>query len=432
MKEMEKGYPYDTGDEGSHWSLKRPWDMVEYAQPDPVAPWQDQGKRHCLPDSFGDDNTQTHMQMQMPSDTPLDTAWALPNAVLEPTTLVKPSVNLLSLSESRGPLWSNDGSGASPVNLQAPINQWTDRSLQPAAFPTPSSSAFNTHEELWTSQQLSEILGMSSEWRETESMVYARSDMRDDLMHYPEDSQMSLTNLDLLQLDFLAVPKPTRLWNQPNKVGNDMALTGVGFSGVETSHFPTRTSFWREPDQLSTRTPHLQLRSPGVGLLNSCEPNVPLNQDSVLHWNVFHDTTIQIEDQGTESKTSEGRFVQSQRLDSFGGSSIPPSMNNESSQTLYEYNQNAAASDNGTARLVHDSEYPSRLENVQSVQFETDTLQNGFAEDCSSFQAPIAQNHGTLHNALFDRGEETNIVEYDTCFGTVSLSNGKPTTYECS
>jgi hypothetical protein len=428
MKEMEKGYPYDTGDGGSHWSLKRPWDMVEYAQPGLVAPWQDQGKRHCLPDSVGDDNTQMHMQMQMPSDTRLDTASALPNAVLEPATLVKPSVNLLSLSESRGPLWSNDDSGAFPVNLQAPINQWTDRSLQPAAFPTPSSSAFNTHEELWTSQQSSEILGISSECLETESMVYARSYMRDDLMHYPEDSQMSLTNLDLFQLDFLAVSKPTHHWNQPNEVGNDMALTGVGFSDVETLHFPTRTSFWREPDQLSTRTPHLQLCPPGVELLNSCEPNIPPNQDSVLHWNVFHDTTIQIEDQSTESKTSEGRFVQSQRLDSFGGGSTPPSINNESSQTLYEYNRNAAASDNGTARLVHDSEYPSRLENVQSVQLETDTLQNGFAEDCSSFQTPIAQNHGTLDSIFFDQDKKTTNVEYDTCFGTVSLSNGESTT----
>jgi hypothetical protein len=428
MKGMEKGYPYDTGDGGSHWSIKRPWDMVEYAQPGPVAPWRDQGKRQCLPDSFGDNNTQTHMQMQMPSDTPLDTASALPNAVLEPALFVKPSLNPLGLFESRGPLWSNDGSEVSPVNLQAPINQWTDRSLQPAAFPTPSSGAFNTHEEWWTSQQSSEILGISSECLEPNSMVYARSYMRDDLMHYPEDSKMYLTNLDLPQLDFLAVSNPTHLPNQPNELGNDMALTGVEFSGVKPSHFPTRPSFWRQPGQLSTRTPCLQLCPPEVELLNSCEPNVLLDQDSVLHWNVFHGNATQIEDQSTESKTSEAPFVQSQRLDSFGVDSTPPLMNNKSIQTSYEYNQNPAASDDGIARFVQDFKHPSRLENVLSAQFETDMLQNGFAEDCSSFQTPVARNHGTPDSTSFDRGKETNNVEYDTCFGTVSLSDGKSTT----
>jgi hypothetical protein len=355
----------------------------------------------------------------------------LSNAVLEPATFVKPSLNPLGLFESQGPLWSNDGSGVSPVNLQTPINQCTDRSLQPAAFPTPSSGAFNTHEELWTSQQSSEILGMFSECLETESMVYARSYMRDDLMHYPEDSKMYLTNLDLPQLDFLAVSKPTHLPNQLNELGNDMALTGVEFSGVKPSHFPTRPSFWRQSDQLSTRTPCLQLCPPEVELLNSCEPNVLWNQDSIQHWNVFHDTTtIQIEDQSTESKTFEARFVQSQqRLDSFGGDSTPPPMNNKSSRSSYECNQNAAVSDDGTTRLVHDSKYPS---NALSAQFETDTLQNGFAKDCSSFQTTVAQNHGTLDNTLDDRGEETNNPEYDTCFGTVSLLNGKSTTQECS
>jgi len=406
MKEMEKGYPYDTGEGGSHWSLKRPWDLVESAQPGPVAPWQDQWKRHCHPGSFGNDNTQTHMQMQIPSDTPLDTASALPNAVLKQPTFLKPSTNLLSLSESRGPPWSNDGYGASPVNLQASTNQWTDQSLQSAAFPTPSSGAFSTHEELWTSQYSSEILGTSSEWLETESMLYARSHMRDDLMDGPEDSQMSLTNLDLPQLDSLGLSKPTGLWNEPNEPCNDMVLTGVGFSGVKSS----------------------QLCHPGVELLNLCEPNVLSNQDSLLHRNVFHDTTIQIVDQSTESKTFEACFVQSQRLDSFGGDSTPSSMNDKSSQTSHKYNQNAAASDNGTVRLVHDSKYPSSLENLLSTQFENDILQNEAVEDCSSFQTPVAQNHGTLGNTLNNRGEETNNVEYDTCFGAVSLSNGKSTT----
>jgi hypothetical protein len=106
-------------------------------------------------------------------------------------------------------------------------------------------------------------------------------------------------------------------------------------------------------------------------------------------------------------------------------------MNNKSSQTSYEYNQNAAVSDNGTERLVHDSKYHS-VENILSAQFETDGLQNGFVGDCSSFQTPVetpvAQNHGTLENTLFDEGEETNNVEYDTCFGTVSQLNGKSTT----
>jgi hypothetical protein len=103
-------------------------------------------------------------------------------------------------------------------------------------------------------------------------------------------------------------------------------------------------------------------------------------------------------------------------------------MHNKSSQTSYEYNQNDVASDNGTARLVHDSNHPSRLENVPSAHFEINTLQNGFAEDYSSFQTPVAQNQGTLDNTLFDQGEETKNVEYDTCFGTVSPSNGNSAT----
>lgn len=407
--------------------------MVEYTQPGAAAQWQDQEKRHCHPGSLGNDNTQTHMQMQMPLDLPPDMASLLPNAELEPAALVAPSMNLFRLPETRGPLGRNDGSGASPVNLQASINSWANCSLQPAAFPAPLSGTSNTPEDLWSSQQSSEILDMSLECLETESMVYARNHVRDDLAHYPEGSEMSLTNLNLPTFDFLGASKLIGLWNQPSELVSDMPLTSVGFPGVGSPYFLTGSGFWRLPDQLHTQTPQLQLCPPGVELFNWRDlpkSNVPLNQDSVLHGNLLHDTTIQIEDHSTESKTSGADFVQSQQLDSFEGNPTPSSMNGKCSRRSYEYSQNAAALDNATARLLHDSKYPSHPESGLSTQFENDTLYNGLAEDCSPFRTQVPQNHGTLDNTVSDQCEETGDVEYDTCFGTVSLPNSNSITQE--
>ena len=130
-----EGLPVWQGDGGSHWSSKRPWNMVESSQPVPASQWQDQGKRQCHPGSLGNTNTQTYIQMQMSSDMLPDMASLLPNAELEPAAFVEPSMNLFSLHETRGPLGSNNGFGDSPVNLEASINSWANCSLQPAVFP---------------------------------------------------------------------------------------------------------------------------------------------------------------------------------------------------------------------------------------------------------------------------------------------------------
>jgi hypothetical protein len=381
-----EGLPVWQGDGGSHWSSKKPWNMVEYSQPGPASQWQDQGKRQCYPGSLGNANTQTYIQMQMPSDMQLDMASLLPNAELEPAAFVEPSMSLFSLHETRGPLGSNNDFGDSPVNLEASINSWANCSLQPAVFPTTLSGTLNT----------------------------------------PEDSEISLANLNLPTSDFLGASKPISLWHQPGEFVNDMALTSVGFSGVGSSHFSTGSSFWRRPNQLHTQAPQLQFCPPGVALFNSRglpKSSVHLNQDSVLHTHLLHD----IEDHSTEGKMSEVRFVQSQRLDSFEGNSTPSSMNDKFCQTSYEYNQNASASDTATAQLLHDSKYPSYPDSVLSTQFENDTLHNVLAEHCSSFRIQIPQNHGKLDNTPSDKYEETDDIGYDTCFGTVSLLNGNST-----
>jgi hypothetical protein len=46
-------------------------------------------------------------------------------------------------------------------------------------------------------------------------------------------------------------------------------------------------------------------------------------------------------------------------------------------------------------------------------------LENGLAEDCSSFQPQVVQNKEILDNSLSERSEEINEVAYDTCFGMV-------------
>ena len=333
-------------------------------------------------------------------------------------------MNLFSLPETRDLLWSNNGSGTFPVNLLASIDSWGNCSIEPAAFPAPSFGAFNDSEGLWTSQQSSEIPEMSSDCLETESMVYARSCMRDDLLYYPEDAQTTQTDLDLSALDFPRVSKPIGLWNQPSELNNDMSLTSGRFSGVRSSYLPTGTGFWMHPDQPLTRTPPLQLCPTGVDLLNSCDiprPNIFLNQDIQLHGDLLHGTTIQAEDHIAESKASENRFVQSQPLDSFRDDSTPSPMSGKCSET---------ASDNATTPLVHNSKHPSRLESVLSAQFENDTLQNGLAQDYSSLQTHVAPNQEILDNSLSECGEETNDVKYDTCFGIVSLLNSNSTTQE--
>src|ERR1700734_3367712 len=114
---MGREYPFAGRDEQHPWSLKRPWEMVGHSQSGPTGQWQDkqhQGKRLCLPGSFGN----TNIQMQMTSAMPL-----LPsNVTSEPPGFVESSITFSGLDEISGLLWSNDGSGASPLNLQLSPN----------------------------------------------------------------------------------------------------------------------------------------------------------------------------------------------------------------------------------------------------------------------------------------------------------------------
>src|SRR5271168_1314030 len=142
---MEKEYPYAECNGQRPWSLKRPWEMVDYSQFGPTGQWQDkqhQGKRLCLPGSFGNIN----IQMQMTS-----TMLPLPsNIASEPPGFVESSINFSGLHEISGLPWSNDGSGASPLNLQLSPDSWADCFLQPAAYFPASSSTVNSSNELWT------------------------------------------------------------------------------------------------------------------------------------------------------------------------------------------------------------------------------------------------------------------------------------------
>jgi len=145
MGEMEKEYPYAGYDGQNPRSLKRPWEMVDYSHSGLTGHWQDkrhQGERLCHPGSFGD----TEIQMQMTSTIP-----HLPsNAASEPPGFMESSQKFSGLCEAPSLHWSNNGSGASPLNLQLSPDSWGECSLQPAApFPA-SSGTVNRTKELWT------------------------------------------------------------------------------------------------------------------------------------------------------------------------------------------------------------------------------------------------------------------------------------------
>jgi hypothetical protein len=389
--------------------------MVDYSQSGPVGQWQDkrhQGKRLCLPDSFGD----TNIQMQMTSTVP-----PLPIAASEPVGFVESSMNFSGLPETSGLLWSNDGSGASPLNLQLSPNSWGDCFLQPAAFFPASSGIVNSSKDLQTFAGSPETLGLLTDCLQTDSMSYPGRSMSDDPMHYPEDPQTSLTPLDLPAINFLEVPTPSIPWNQHSKFGNEMPLMPFSLSGIAPLTSPTGTSSWSQPSQLGAQIPWLQLYPTGVDSFDSFDipkEKVLKNQDCPLNSNMLQDATIRMDDCSTESETSRAHLLQAQKLDSLDGNFTPSSISDKCGQTSYECSQNGVL-ENMTTTLVDDSKYPSRAESLLSTQFENDTLENGLAEDYSSFQPQIARNQEALDDAQSERSEEINEVGYDTCFGMV-------------
>jgi hypothetical protein len=410
---MENEYPYAGCDGQYPWSSKRPWDMIDYSQPGPAGQWQDQGKRICLAGSFGSPD----IQMEMISDTdPL-----LSNAALEPPGFMESSVNFSGLPGISDLPWSNDGSGASPMNLQLLPDLWGDRFLLPASYFPPSSGTVDT-KEMWTTVGSSNALERFTGSLGTVSMPYPGRSTSDNLVHYPEDSRISLTHLDHPAIDYLGLPNAGGGWNQHIKHGNGMPLMPVELPSMATLHIPTGAGIWSQPNQLNAQTPLLQLCHTRVDSLDSIDiPKATiLNQDSPLNSNLIHDTTIPMDGRSTESETSKAPLFQLQQIDSMRWNSTPLPISDNCSQTSYDCSQNRV-SENVTTTLVDDSKYPSRAESLQSIQFEKSALERGLAEDCSSFQSQVAQNQETLNNALPEQSEETNEVEYDTCFGMVRL-----------
>jgi hypothetical protein len=391
--------------------------MVDYSQSGPAGQWQDkrhQGKRLCLPDSFGDSNIQMRMASTIP---PLPSI-----AASEPPGFVESSMNFSGLPETSSLLWSNDGSGGSPLNLQLSPNSWGDCFLQPAAFFPASSGTVNSSKDLQTFAGSPETPGLLlTDCLQTDSMSYPGESMNDDPMLYPEDPQTSLTPLDLPSINFWGVPTPSIPWNQHRELGNEVPLMPFSLSGIAPLTSPTGTSSWSQPSQLGAQIPWLQLCPTGVDSFDSFDipkEKVLRNQDCPLNGNTLQDATIRMDDCSTESETSRALLLQTQKLDSLDGNFTPSSISDKCGQTSYECNQNGVP-ENMTMTLVDDSKYPSRAESLLSTQFEKDTLENGLAGDYSSFQPQIARNQEALDDARSERSEEINEVGYDTCFGMV-------------
>lgn len=393
---MEKDYLYGGVNGGNTLGAKRPWELVDYTQPCLAGQWQDEGKRLCLPGALG--NTKT--QMQLPSDThPL-----LPNPTSDPVAFVEAGMDLSCVTELPGPFWGNDGSGASPLNLQDSLKSWTRHSFQPAASSPRPFDAFNNSEEMQTFQNPSGILNKSPECLEMGSTLYSRSCMRDYLV---DDSQTPLTHLGFPTSDILGPPSSIGLRNQHSEFGNDISLMVVGFSDDESLNLPIGTDSWRWPDQLPTRTPQLQIWPTGNDLVNSYgvpESTSMPNEDRSLHRYLVDDPTIRIDYHSTESEASKAVSVEPQRLGSFSGGSTP--------------------SENVTTPLGDDSKNLFCLESVLSTQFENTTPQNELAEDCS-LQTQVAPKQETLENTLSEKGGQINDISYDTCFGMVRIRSLK-------
>jgi hypothetical protein len=413
---MGREYPFAGRDEQHPWSLKRPWEMVGHSQSGPTGQWQDkqhQGKRLCLPGSFGNTNIQMQMTSTMP---PLPS-----NVTSEPPGFVESSITFSGLHEISGLLWSNDGSGASPLNLQLSPNSLADCFLQPAAYFPASSSTVNSSNELWTFARLPETLERLPDCSKIDSMSYPGGSMSGNPLHYPEDPQTSQTPLNLPAIDSWGLPTPITPWSQQSELGNEMQSTPVSPSGIASLNSPTGASSWSQPNQLNTQIPWLQLCPTGVDSFGSFDipkENVLRNQDCSLNSNLLQDVTIRMDDHSTENEISRALLLQTKQPDSLGGNFTPSSISDKYSQTSYECSQNGVP-ENVTMTLLDDSKYPSRAESLLSTQFEKSTLGNGLAEDCSSFQPHVAQNQEALDNARSERSEEVHEVRYDTCFGMV-------------
>jgi hypothetical protein len=386
--------------------------MADYSQTDTAALWQDYGKRICLPGSFGI----TNIQMEMASDAPP----LLSNATLEPPGFVESPVNFSSIPETPDIPWSDDGFGASTMSFQLPPDSWGDHVLQPATYFSPTSGTVNSSEELKTFERSSKTLEEFNASLETDPMLYPGSSMSDDLVHYYEDPETSLTHLAPPAIDYLGLPNASGRWNQHTGLGNDMPLMPVKLSTIDSSHLPTGTGFWSQPDQQNTQTPLLQLCPTGVDALDSVD--IPIrtapNQNGPLNSNMLLDAIIQVDDCSTKGETSKVLLLQPQQLDSLGSNSTPSLISDECSQTSYECSQ-TRASENLTKALVDDSKHHSHAESLLSIQFEKNKLEKGLAEDCSSFQSHVARNQKTLDDSLCERSDEMKEVGYDTCFGMV-------------
>jgi hypothetical protein len=390
--------------------------MVDHSHSSPTSQWQDkqrQGKRPCLPGSFGNANS----QMQMTSTITLQPS----NAALEPLGFVESSISFSGLHEISGLLWRNDSSGASPLNSQLSPDSWADCFPQPAANFPASSSTVNSFKELWTLAGSPETLERLPGCLEIDSMSYPGRSMSGDPVRYPEDHQTSLTPLNLPAISSWGLPTPSTPWDQHNNLGNEMPLRPVSPSGIASLSSPTGMTSWSQPNQLNTQIPWLQLYSTGVDSLDSFDipkGNVLRNQDCPLNSNLLQDATIRTDDSSTESETSRALLLQAKQLDPLGGNFALSSISDRCSQTSYECSQNEAP-ENATTILLDDSKYPSRAESPFSTQFEKSTMGNGLSEDYSSFQQHVARNQEALGNAWPERSEEIHEVGYDTCFGMV-------------
>jgi hypothetical protein len=409
---MEKEYAHAGGNGQYPLSSKRLWDMADYSQTDAATQWQDYGKRICLPGSFGI----TNIHMEMTSDAPP----LLSNATLERPGFVESPVNFSGLPETPGIPWSDDSFGTSTKSFQPPPDSWGDLYLQPATYFSPTSGTVNSSEELKAFERSSKTLEEFNASLETDPMLYPGSSMSNDLVHYYEDPETSLTHLAPPAIDYLGLPNASGRWNQHIELGNDMPLMPVKLPTIDSLHLPTGTGFWSQPDQLNTQTPLLQLSPTGVDALDSVDMPIrtAFNQNGPLNSNMLLDATIQVDDCSTEGETSKILLLQPQQLDSLGSNSTPSSISDECSQTSYECSQ-TRASENLTKALVDDSKHHSHAESLLSIQFEKSTLEKGLPEDCSSFQSQVARNQKTLDDSLCERSEEIKEVGYDTCFGMV-------------
>jgi hypothetical protein len=390
--------------------------MVDHGQSGLTSQSQDkqhQEKRLCLPGSFGNTIIQTQMTSTMP---PLPS-----NVAPEPPGFVESSINFSGLDEISGLLWSNDGSGASPLNLQLSPNSWTDCFLQPAAHVPGSSSTVNSSKELWTSTGSPETPERLPDCSKIDSMSYPGRSMSGDPVHYPGDPQTSLTPLNLPAINSLGLLTLSTPWNQHSELGNEMQLIPVSPSGIASLGSPTGASSWSQPNQPNTQIPWLKLCPTGIDSFDSFDipkENVLRNRDCSLNSNLLRGATVRMDDHGTGSETSGALLLQTEQLDSLDGNFTPSSISDKCSRASYECGQNGVP-ENVTTTLLDGSKYPSRAESLLSTRFEKSTLGNGLAEDHSSFWPRVARNRVALDNTRSERSEEVHEVGYDTCFGMV-------------